>query len=259
MERVMQSRFVRTQRNWLRDAAHARLRAHGWQLARYPVSYNGAHKRSLILITLGTRLVIDIGANTGQFGAELRTYGYRGRILSFEPLPDAYAELVRSSRRDAGWDVVPSAVGSADGVIAINIAGNSVSSSPLAMLDRHLAAAPGSAVINQVQVPTARLDSALGHWRILDDLETQAAYLKIDTQGFEREVLAGAPDALKKVSAVEVELSLAELYEGQPLFDEILAVLDAAGFRLAGVQPGFWDQRTGETLQLDGLFLRHDR
>jgi FkbM family methyltransferase len=215
-----------------------------------------AHKRNLILATQRTRLVIDIGANTGQFAAELRTYGYRGKILSFEPLPDAYIELSRNAKRDPHWDVVASALGSADGVIAFNVAGNSVSSSPLAMLDRHVAAAPGSAVVNQLKVPIARLDSALTHRRILDDLEVQAPYLKIDTQGFEREVLDGAPDTLKKVSAVEVELSFTELYEGQALFDEMLAVLDAAGFRLAGVQPGFWDQQTGETLQIDGLFLR---
>lgn len=257
MAQRFDGRFAATSRSRLKDALHTRLRRHGWQLARYPVSYNVAHKRSLVLDTLGTRLVIDIGANTGQFAAEVRTYGYLGRILSFEPLPDAFVELSRHAQRDRLWDVVASGLGSADGTIAINVAGNSVSSSPLTMLDRHLDAAPGSAVVNQVMVPVARLDSVLANRRVLDDLGDQAPYLKIDTQGFEREVLDGAPDTLKKVSAVEVELSLVELYEGQPLFDEILAVLDAAGFRLAGLQPGFWDQKTGETLQVDGLFLKN--
>ncbi|WP_293767297.1 FkbM family methyltransferase [Sporichthya sp.] len=244
-------------RKRLKEGLHAYLRRQGWQLSRYPVSYNAAHKRSLLLDNLGTRLVVDIGANTGQFATELRTYGYRGRILSFEPLPDAYVELSRNAQRDPGWDTVASALGSTDGVIAINVAGNSVSSSPLAMLDRHSDAAPGSAVVGQVRRPIARLDSALADRR-LDHLQHLAPYLKIDTQGFEREVLAGAPDTLKKVSAVELELSLTELYEDQPLYDEIVALLDAAGFRLAGVQPGFWDCQTGETLQVDGLFLRND-
>lgn len=238
------------------EGAHAYLRRRGWQLSRYPSSHNMAHKRGLILRHLRTTMVLDIGANTGQYGAEIRRYGYAGNIVSYEPLPDAFASLSKRCAKDPQWTVHNLAVGSRDGEIQLHVAGNSVSSSALQMLDRHLRAAPTSAFVGSVSVPSVRLDS-VGTWTgNVPEIEKQRLYLKIDTQGFEREVLDGSADTLQQVAAVEIELSLTPLYEGQALHTELTSRLGNAGFRLAGIHPGFWDPHNGETLQVDGIFIK---
>ena len=91
-------------------------------------------------------LVLDVGANKGQFASEIRHCGYAGRIVSFEPLSQAHGELLQSSAGDPMWDTYPRcALGDHDGEAEINIAGNSHSSSIMPMLESHLNAAPESA------------------------------------------------------------------------------------------------------------------
>lgn len=113
-------------------------------------------------LRFGCDLVLDVGANTGQYAARLRELGYGGKILSFEPLPDAHAQLLARAAADPLWEVHPRcALGAAAGTGALNVAGNSVSSSLLPMLDLHAAAAPRSIYIGQVETPVTTLDALL--------------------------------------------------------------------------------------------------
>ncbi len=80
--------------------------------------------------------------------------------------------------------------------------------------------------------------------------------LKIDTQGYEWQVLDGAVATLPRITAVLIEMSLVPLYEGQHLWLEIIARLEAMGFKTWSLQPGFVDPSTGRTLQVDGMFCR---
>jgi len=197
--------------------------------------------------------VFDIGANTGQFASELRSMGYQGRIVSFEPLPDAYEKLSATAASDALWDVhVQGAIGDTDGEIEINIAGNSVSSSVLPMLETHSEAAKGSAYVGKVNVPVFRLDTIAGEY--LSGAENY--FIKIDTQGFEWQVLGGSPETLAKAQGVLCELSLVPLYEGQRLWMEMIDRLKTEGFSLWSIQKGFVDPENGKTLQIDAIFYR---
>lgn len=199
-------------------------------------------------------LVLDIGANKGQFGSEIRRCGYAGRIVSFEPLSDAFAELQQASMEDPLWDVYPRcALGDHNGEVEINIAGNSESSSILPMLESHRSAAPESAYQGKEVVPVKTLDAVAG--QCLRD--ARSVFLKIDTQGFEWHVLDGARETLPNVRGVLVELSLVPLYEGQHLWREVMARLEAEGFTLWAFQPVFSDQVSGRTLQVDGIFYRN--
>jgi FkbM family methyltransferase len=104
-------------------------------------------------------LVLDVGANAGQFALGIRRGGYAGKIVSFEPLSSAHRKLTKAKGRDAFWDVYRRcAVGDKNGEIDINIAGNSASSSILPMLDSHLMAAPYSAYVGNETVPLFQLD-----------------------------------------------------------------------------------------------------
>jgi FkbM family methyltransferase len=83
----------------------------------------------------------DVVANIGQFAEELRSVGFAGKIISFDPLTTAHAQLRNSAQNDSKWLVHPRiAVGDKNGEIEVNIAGNSELSSVLPMLDAHSSA-----------------------------------------------------------------------------------------------------------------------
>lgn len=198
-------------------------------------------------------LFFDIGANEGQFGQSLRETGYKGRIVSFEPLSAAYQKLIANSKTDDLWQVAPqTAVGDEDGEIAINIAYNSESSSILNILESHTNAAEESRYIASEKVPLSKLDSVCPKYIDNDSV----VFLKIDTQGYEDRILKGAPQLIKKTAGIQLELSLIPLYENQKLFDEMIPVLKNMGFELWSIEPVFHDLKTGRVLQVDATFFR---
>ena len=198
-------------------------------------------------------LVLDVGANVGQFAEGLRKFGYRGEIVSFEPLVSAYNDLMKASSRDVMWHVHPRcAVGDYDGSVVINIAGNSVSSSILSMTELHESAAKGSAYVGTERVPICRLDSM--DLSCFDN--SKKPFLKIDTQGFEWQVLDGASNIMPHIQGVLCELSLVPLYDGQRLWLDIIHRLETEGFTLWSLHRGFTDPSDGRTLQVDGCFLK---
>lgn len=201
----------------------------------------------------GIDLVVDVGANTGQFSGELRGGGFSGHILSFEPLSAAYQILLKNSQGEDNWEVFPRcAIGDVDGEVMINVSENSVSSSILPMLNSHREAAPQSSYVMKENTPIFKLDSILP--RKIEGFNS--ILLKIDTQGFEWNVLDGAMNVLPQIKAVQMELSLIDLYEGQHLWLECIERLKNLGFALWSLQPAFTDHKTGQTLQFDGLFIR---
>jgi FkbM family methyltransferase len=225
----------------------------GWDVRRasYPSSEEALLKRFLSVAR--PSVVFDVGANMGQYGLSLRRCGFKGRIVSFEALPSVHARLSTVAARDHDWLVAPCcALGRAPGEALINVAGNSVSSSLLPMHDIHLQVAPDSGYVASEAIRLERLDD------VSEPLlpEDGRLMLKLDTQGYEEEVLAGANRVLKSVSAMQLELSLSPLYQGAPDLRRMLDLCDSIGFQLHGLIPGFYEEKTGRLLQMDGLFLR---
>jgi FkbM family methyltransferase len=182
----------------------------------------------------GIDLVLDVGANKGQFASEIRHCGYAGKIVSFEPLSQAHGELLQSSAGDPMWDAYPRcALGDHNGEVEINIAGNSESSSILPMLESHRNAAPESAYQGKGIVPIKTLDAVAGQYLKY----ARSPFLKIDTQGFEWQVLDGARDIFPHIKGIVVELSLVPLYEGQHLWREVIDRL--------GIQSGVFRSKPG--------------
>lgn len=206
-----------------------------------------------LLARHGVDLVLDVGANSGQFAKQLRVDGYTGRIVSFEPVSSVFAQLERHAAGDSAWTAVNVAIGDAAGTAQINVAGNdSLSSSLLGMEEAHVRAAPDSAIVATEEVTVARLDEAAAPH--VDG--AAAVMLKLDVQGYERAVIEGAAGVLPRVTVLEAELSLVPLYDGQPLLRDMLDLLDSHGFDLVGVEPMMVDPETGHHLQLDGWFVR---
>ncbi|WP_426271030.1 FkbM family methyltransferase [Dyella kyungheensis] len=225
----------------------------GIDVKRHNPSATSAGRLSQMLATQKVGLVIDVGANIGQFARSLRQSGYANKIVSFEPLHAAHAALLRQSKLDQAWMIAPAmAIGDHDGEVTINISENSVSSSLLDMLDAHAKAAPTSAYVAVQKTPVARLDSVLGEYL----QPGTVSFLKIDTQGYEDRVLAGATELLKHVRGLQLELSFVPLYEGQKLFDELVEKLRMLGFSIWAIWPGFADPSSGRMLQVDVTFFR---
>lgn len=225
----------------------------GIEMERY-IPERSQHARMFKLLSHhGIDTVIDVGANDGGFGRFLREGGYRGSILSFEPLEEAHRLLSAAASSDADWHVAPRmALGAEDKEIEINVAGNSTSSSILPMLSTHSEAAPQSTYIGSQRVPLRRLDGV--NHAVLDHGGT--ILLKIDTQGYEMPVLQGAASLMPRIRGVLLELSMTPLYEGQTLYLEMINWMTKQGFELWNVIPGFVDPSSGRMLQMDGVFFR---
>ncbi|EFQ82070.1 methyltransferase, FkbM family [Aeromicrobium marinum DSM 15272] len=199
----------------------------------------------------GIDTVLDIGANVGQYATLTRSAGFGGRIISCEPLSGAYAEISRRAAHDDRWTALNVAVGAEPGTATINVSENSYSSSLRDMTSAHLDAAPQSRFIATEEVPVTTVTEIV----TTHGVDPSRALLKIDTQGFEGEVLRGAGDLIGQVAAIQLELSFVELYADQLLFDELVAQMAADGYRIQQLETGISDA-SGRMLQVDGLFVR---
>jgi FkbM family methyltransferase len=233
-------------KTWIRTILH---RA-GWSVRRYSWTTDGFARRVKMLRAIGAETVIDVGANRGYYAQELRRAGYTGRIISIEPLKDAFAQLAKNARGDARWEVLNSAVGDRNYEAVIHVAANSESSSILPMATAHERSLPDSRPTSSYAVNCSTLDDLVGG--MLSARER--VFLKIDTQGYEDRVLKGATGVIRQTVLIESELTLVTLYHGQLLFKEMLDLLDGLGFRPVLLEPGFSDPESGHCLQLEGLF-----
>jgi FkbM family methyltransferase len=230
---------------WIRGAL-SRL---GVEIGAYSGSF--AQHRSQLINNGGVSTVWDVGAHVGQYGARLLSNGYRGRIVSVEPGSQSFAQLSQRANRHHGWTVLELAVSDATGPVTLNLSANGQSSSLLPMKRLHVSAAPKSQYVGSQIVQSTTLD-------ILQAKLTMAPpfHIKLDLQGGELAALRGATEVLGDTSACEVELSLAELYEGQSSWQEVIAFLASSGFAICDIERVFVDASSGDLLQVNALLRR---
>ena len=229
------------------------LRKFGVDLVRYSYMSHPTARKMHFMNETGITLVWDVGANEGQYAHELRLAGYDGKIISFEPLSEAYAKLDESAKNDVNWSTCNFAMGDEDGLVDINVSGNSLSSSFLNMLSKHSDAAPESKYCDKEQVVVKRVDS------IINDIssEQDRVYMKIDAQGFERNVINGAMGSFDRIEMIQVETALVPLYDGETLFFEMNNFLYECGYCLVSIDPpAFSDPVSGEVLQIDATYRK---
>jgi FkbM family methyltransferase len=219
-------------------------------VARQPRNYPRL-RRPLLMAEERISLAIDVGANSGQWARELRSAGYRGRIVSFEPGAEAFAKLEKAAAADQLWDCRRLAIGARAGTAPLHVSGNSVSSSLLRHSDRQLAAEPRSAVVSTETVELRRLDELEGLANADDRI-----LLKADVEGGELDVLAGAVGLLGRTRLLELELSAIALHDHQPLLGEVVHWCEEAGFGLTGFEVSFRDHGTGDLFSGNGFFRR---
>lgn len=203
----------------------------------------------------GIDLVIDVGANIGQYAMKLRDLGYKGRILSFEPLPFEFIKLSENAKNDKDWQVVNIALGEFDGESDINVANLSVRSSMLNMSDDRFRLAPNigkGEYVGRERVLVRKLDSIYDEY-----VKTgEKVLLKLDVQGYEKNILDGSEMSFNKLIGLQIELSLVRLYDDETIFVDMINFLGKKGFSLQSIEPGFYNPKTSRMLQFDGIFFR---
>ncbi len=202
----------------------------------------------------GIDLLLDVGANTGQFSIKMIEAGFDKQVISFEPLSSAYQVLLKNVQRYPNWKAFDRcAIGDADGEIEINISSNSHSSSILQVNKEHTDAAPSAAFIDKEKVAIRKLDSVSTQFDPFKNI-----LLKIDTQGFEKNVLAGAEKLIEqKVKIIQLEMSLLPLYEGAMPFEEMVGYMNRLSFKPLFYSPGYVDRTTEQIQQLEGYFIKN--
>lgn len=170
--------------------------------------------------------VLHVGAHLGK---EAVHYLERGvsRVLLVEANPDLAAELLRRFSDRPEVEVAACAAGDRNGTATLRVTSNDQSSSILP-LHRHLTFYPGITEARQVEVEVARLDDIIRRhgWQPAD-----IDFLNMDIQGAEHLALAGAPDILRHVRAVNIEVNFEELYAGCAQIEQVEEILGAAGLR----------------------------
>jgi FkbM family methyltransferase len=232
----------------LERIARSQLRKRGLALVGYTPEDYVHLRRARVLAAQGVGLVLDVGANTGQYAGHLRAERYAGRIVSFEPAGAAFATLAAAAQGDSRWEARRCAVGATAGTLELRTYEDSRHNSGLAPSPGR----PMPPVQSVESVPVVALDA------LRDDAWTpaDAIALKIDVEGLEGAVLDGAADLLTCVRVVEIELSTIPLNDGQPLLPEIATRLYAAGLRLTSLRPIWTDPASGALVQADGIFER---
>ncbi len=200
--------------------------------------------------------VLDVGANIGQYGKRLRDWGYDGRIVSFEPLSQAHAELSARAAGDPAWSIAPCmAIGAEDGEIDIQVSAESDMSSVLPQNDLLRQISPSSEIQKTERVALRRLDSIAGDFIS----ENDRLFLKIDVQGFEAEVLKGAAALLPKLTGIQLEMSLLPLYEGALDYRAMIEQLEPPGFKPHLILPGYFERKLARQVEIDGVFIRSEQ
>lgn len=201
-------------------------------------------------------VVIDVGANEGQFASELRRIGYQGKIISFEPIASVFEKLTTVATLDRDWDVYNLALGQENSQKTIYIAGDSAFSSLLKSNDWCEQEFGDESVGKREEtVIVRRLDELLHE--TIKNLDQARIYLKMDTQGYDLEVFMGLGAMAKQVLALQSEMSVVPIYQGMPHLTESISFFEQAGFGIAGMYPVSTEKSALRVVEFDCLMVRN--
>ncbi|WP_083967096.1 FkbM family methyltransferase [Methylosinus sp. R-45379] len=201
----------------------------------------------------GASIILDVGANEGQFASEVLSFRPRQQIISFEPGSSAYQKLSAAARKCSSWTVAERmALGAESADLLLHVTENSQCSSLLAVAEGGPKLGTAFEVVGKEPVKVIRLDS----YQPICQANDQLFYLKIDVQGYEIEVFEGCRGLLPRIVAVQVELSFKEVYAGQVFGLESIRNFLEDGFVVYGISNGWRDSSTGQLIQIDVFLIK---
>ena len=217
----------------------------------YEIRKSPPHRLVDFLRSRQIDVVLDVGANIGQFASQLRRAGYAGDILSFEPVPDIWSILEKNRAKDQHWRAFNVAVGPEPGIQTINVAKDTRYSSMLPLKVEAQEFHKDAFFTKSVDVKVTTID------QICSAMLGRRIFLKIDTQGYERQILEGAQSSFNSIWGIQLELPFDHLYEEVWNFDEAIAFARTAGFCLSYlVRVSFRTHDSVSWLEADCIFRR---
>ena len=222
-------------------------RALGDYLARQHVAW--------LLRKLEINCVLDVGANVGQYAQLLRSEGYAGRIVSFEPVAALADELRRTAEGDPEWSVVQDALGEVDEETEINVRPGSMSS----LLPSSDFGKGWSDRLREAESETISVRRLEGLFAdAVAGIDEPRVYLKLDTQGYDLQAFAGAGETLKQIAGLQSEVSCVPIYDHMPRLPEQIAAYEAEGFEITGMFPVTRHRSTLRVIEFDVTMVRAD-
>jgi FkbM family methyltransferase len=208
----------------------------GLHVGRYPPVDSLAYHLKTVLRQLEIDCVLDVGAHEGEFAGFLRELDYTGAIISFEPVATSFAALSKARGPDKHWRGHNIALGAEDGQLEMNIYAGSVFNSFLKPAEHGTTRFRDNTQIVRVdKVPVRRLESIVDE--VLATRPSARIFLKMDTQGYDLQVVRGGGRRLEAIRALQTELAARATYEGMPTLPEALGELDRIGFEVTGIFP----------------------
>jgi FkbM family methyltransferase len=203
------------------------------------------------LILENCDLAVDIGANNGEWITAVKCNGYDGKAICIEPLKKNYMRLKNNNFNNV--ISLNCAIGNRNGYIYINQASNDGKSSSILQLDNyHKLAAPNIKYVGREKVKISKLS------KILETYTEKKMFIKIDTQGYEFEILKSINrNNFKNIYAFEIETNLVSTYKNVILIEDIIKYLRNRGYRPTRIECGFGMSNFGQQLQSDILFIRN--
>ena len=227
------------------------IRRSGYAIVwRNPRGYSLPTHLMAVFDALGVNCVLDVGAHHGEYARQLRDYGYEGRIVSFEPVASSFARLADAAARDRDWRVHHAALGAEEGTAELNVAADERLSSFLSPSAAPLT--PALAVEERETVRVRTLDGVVDE--AVAGIREPRLFLKMDTQGWDREVLRGASASLPRIFGLQSEAAVLPLYEGMTSYLDAIRELGELGYDLTGVYPVAYDSL--RVVELDVVMIR---
>ncbi|AYQ30768.1 FkbM family methyltransferase [Runella sp. SP2] len=195
------------------------------------------------------KTLVDVGANIGQFSYSFHHFFPSSNIHSFEPTSVCYNKLVKNCSKISNMKTYNYALGSRDEKLAFFQNEHTHASSALKVSDYQINSSPTTRKYKSVEVVCHKLDT------LELNPTSSPLLLKLDVQGFEKEVLHGAEVFLNQVDYILLETSFIPMYDNEPLFEEINSLLKSKNFKLLA-PIGFLKDKDGVLSQLDLLFVK---
>ena len=237
------------------------LRTVGLDIGRYRSRRSLDGFLEVVLTAYDINVVIDVGANIGQYARKVRKLGFVGEIVSFEPIPSTYSLLVEMMGKDMQWRGFNKALGREPGVV-------------------QMVYEPGQTDMASLYSPSKSVPEILQRWEAakkeevtvqmetLDTLFSECVariskpnvFLKCDTQGHDLDVLQGGLCSLPHISVVQIEVPVVHLYDNLRSFGEIMNAIREMDFLPCAFYPVTTIGREGITvLEFDCLAVRSSR
>ena len=237
----------------MKRAAKKILEAMGFELRRVNYRFEPKKKdRFKWIRDLDIRTVLDVGAHTGEFAAEIHAILPQATIYSFEPLREIYDVLVERMSQLPKFQAFHFALGSEASETEIHRSVEHTPSSSILRMDSlHKRAFPFTSKEVPEKIVIKRLDDVAGALDLAENI-----LIKLDVQGFEDKVILGGPKTIQMAKLLIVETSFESLYVGQPLFDTIYEMMRRMGFAYHGNFGQLLNPIDGNILQADAIFVK---